>query len=74
MLQRWCEGKGIKVLTGTYGSRKSRAAKNGLDVALFRQERSSPAKLLVVAAGVAPNIGFLDGSGIEDSDHGVTSE
>lgn len=63
MLQRWCESHGIEVLTGAQITEISRA-KNGLDVALS-SGKIIPAKLVVVAAGVAPNIGFLDGSGVE---------
>lgn len=68
MLRRWCESKGIKVLTGEQIKEISRA-KKGLEVALS-SGKTLPAKLVVVAAGVASNIGFLDGSGIETR-HGV---
>ena len=68
MLKRWCEDKGVRVLTGTQikGIAESR---DGLDVALS-SGKSLPARLVVVAAGVASNIGFLKGSGI-DTDAGV---
>ena len=68
MLKRWCEEKGVSVLTGTQIKEITRA-KNRLDVALS-SGKSLCAKLVVVAAGVASNIGFLKGSGI-DTDAGV---
>ncbi len=68
MLQRWCEDHGIKVLTGTRITEITRG-KSRLDIALSSGKIIS-AKLVVVAAGVAPNIGFLKGSGIK-TDRGV---
>lgn len=62
MLRRWCEAKGVTVLTGTRITDITRL-KNRLDVSLSKGS-SLQAKLVVVAAGVAPNIGFLEGSGI----------
>lgn len=101
MLGRWCEAKGIRVLTGAKvdrieraGSPKSTAAagRNGiigrigsllgigadsaaaepahhggsepLEVVLS-DGRSLPARLVVMAAGVRSNVGFLEGSGIQ---------
>jgi NAD(P)H-nitrite reductase large subunit len=69
MLQRWCENKGVRVLTGTQIKEINRG-KNRLDVELSTG-KSIPAKLVVVAAGVAPNIGFLEGSDIKTR-QGVT--
>lgn len=70
MLKRWCEGKGVTVLTGTK-IKKIEKGKKGLSVKLSGKNKDSiPAKLVVVAAGVAPNIGFLKGSGIK-TDEGV---
>jgi len=68
MLKRWCEAKGITVLTGTQIKSISES-KDGLDVALSTG-KSIPAKLVVVAAGVRPSIGFLEGSGIR-TDAGI---
>lgn len=62
MLRRWCEEKGVTVCTGARITDITRH-KNRLDVSLS-QGPSLQAKLVVVAAGVAPNIGFLEGSGI----------
>ena len=63
MLQRWCESKGITVVTGTQIKEISRG-KSSLNVVLSSGNTLS-ASLVVVAAGVASNIGFLDGSGIK---------
>ena len=69
MLKRWCEEKGVKILTGTQITQITRQ-KNRLDISLSTGN-SLQAKLVVVAAGVAPNIGFLEGSGIK-AKQGVT--
>jgi NAD(P)H-nitrite reductase large subunit len=72
MLGRWCRAKGVKVFTGTKvdsiapgsgvgGSKLSVKLSNGTAV---------PAKLVVLAAGVRSNIGFLVGSGIAVN-HGI---
>ncbi|MEM8743102.1 MAG: FAD-dependent oxidoreductase [Pseudomonadota bacterium] len=68
MLKRWCEDKGIRVLTGTRINEITRG-KSRLDAVLSTGKVIS-AKLVVVAAGVAPNIGFLKGSGIK-TDQGI---
>ena len=69
MLKRWCEEHGVSVLTGTQIKEITRG-KNRLDVTLS-SGKSIPAKLVVVAAGVASNIDFLEGSGIKTK-QGVT--
>ena len=69
MLKRWCEAKGVRVLTGTQIKDITRA-KNRLDIGLSTG-KSIHAKLVVVAAGVAPNISFLAGSDISTNE-GVT--
>lgn len=68
MLKGWCETKGIRVLTGTEVTKVEQGA-DGLTVTVS-SGGSLPAKLLVVAAGVSPNIGFLASSGIA-IDHGI---
>ena len=71
MIKRWCEGKGITVLTSTRvegiesaggGLRLSLGDGSGLD-----------ADFVVCATGVSPNMGFLDGSGIE-TDQGILAD
>jgi len=69
MLKRWCEAKGVRVLTGTQITQITRQ-KNRLDITLSTGN-SLQAKLLVIAAGVTPNTGFLAGSDI-DTNQGVT--
>ena len=68
MLKRWCEEKGVRVLTGTQITRIDRGA-GGLEAETSAGETLA-AKLVVIATGVRSNIGFLEGSGI-DTDQGI---
>lgn len=68
MLKSWCTSKGVTVLTDTKITQIDAEDKD-LKVTLSKGE-IPPAQLVVVAAGVASNIGFLKGSGI-DTDMGV---
>ncbi len=68
LLKSWCTDKGVDVRTGTGIDRVEQAA-GGLDIHLS-DDSTLTARLLVVAAGVRPNTGFLENSGIE-LDHGV---
>ena len=63
MLKAWCEKKGVKVLTST---RIGGVYEGGgeLNIALSSGE-TLKADLLVVAAGVTPNIECMDGTGVE---------
>ena len=68
MIKRWCEAKGVRVLTST---RVSGIEAAGASLALSLESGGSvEADLVVCATGVRPNIGFLDGSGIA-TDAGV---
>ncbi len=73
MLKRWCQNKGVNVLTSTSISKISDSGTasggEGLLVDLDNGQQL-PARLVVVAAGVRANMGFLQGSGI-DTDQGV---
>ena len=71
MLERWCAAKDIRVLTSVRVTGIEAADGPGGDkaVVLDSGERLD-AHLVVLAVGVAPNVGFLEGSGIE-TDHGV---
>jgi NAD(P)H-nitrite reductase large subunit len=74
MLKRWCEGKGLKVLTSTSITRiaPAKAAGDGRDslsVELSSGE-TIPAHLVVMAAGVRANLEILEGTGIK-TDQGV---
>ncbi len=63
MIRRWCENKGVTVHTGTRADGVEKAG-DGLKV-LLSDGQAVDAGLVVVATGVAPNIEFLEGSGIE---------
>ena len=71
MLERWCDAKNIRMLTSTRVTAIEAASGAGGDkaVVLDSGERLD-AHLVVLAVGVGPNIGFLEGSGIK-TDHGV---
>ena len=68
MIRRWCESKGVTVCTGTRADGIEKSG-DGMTVALSDGQKLD-AGLVVVATGVAPNIEFLDGSGIK-TDTGV---
>ncbi|TSE19925.1 NADH-dependent phenylglyoxylate dehydrogenase subunit epsilon [Tepidimonas alkaliphilus] len=61
MIRRWCEQQGVRVLTGTRIEAIEHAAP--LQARLSNGERVA-ADLVIIAAGVRPAIGFLEGSGI----------
>ena len=63
MLKAWCENHGVRVLTSTRIERVGETDK-GLEVFTSNGE-TLHADLLVVAAGVTPNIECMDGTGIE---------
>lgn len=62
LIKRWCEGKGVRILTGAKATRIDRDA-NGLHVRLERGE-TLDVDVVIAATGVRPKIGFLAGSGI----------
>lgn len=66
MIQRWCEAKGIAVKTGRRVTKleSSGETPDSLIVDLDDGTRIK-SHLVVVATGVAPNVDFLAGSGIE---------
>lgn len=68
MIRRWCESKGIRVMTGTAVSAVDEA-KRGFRLTLDNGA-TVDADTVVCAAGVRPNIGFLEGSGVA-TDQGV---
>ena len=63
MLKRWCEGRGVAVRTSTRITRIEARQAPALAVVLDSGD-TLPADLVVVSAGVQPNIAFLAGSGI----------
>ena len=67
LIKDWCEKEGVKVHTSTRienVSKSSEKGKNSLTVSLSNGEDMT-ADLLVVAAGVKSNVGFLDGAGLK---------
>jgi NAD(P)H-nitrite reductase large subunit len=62
LIKRWCEGKGVRVLTGARVVGVTRDA-SGLH-AKFDGGEALDADVIISATGVRPNIGFLGGSGI----------
>ena len=68
MIARWCESKGVSVRTGTRVTEIARA--NGSLALSVDGGDPIEADLVVCATGVAPNVGFLDGAGI-DCDAGI---
>ena len=68
MIARWCESKGVAVRTGTRVTEVV-PSNGGLTLATDQGEPIQ-ADLVVCATGVAPNVDFLDGAGI-DCDAGI---
>ncbi len=68
MIKRWCENKGLTVLTGTQVE-AIESGKDGLRLTLG-DGKQLDADLVVCATGVKPNIDFLEGSGVE-TDTGI---
>ena len=66
MIARWCESKGVRVLTGVRVD--AVASGNGALVLSLDSGESLPADLVVCATGVSPNVGFLAGTGIDMED------
>lgn len=66
MLGRWCESKGINVLTNTKVNSIESGPEGGprLSVGLSNGQ-NAPADLVVMAVGVRSNTGFLVGSGVQ---------
>jgi len=64
MIRRWCEAKGVRVHTGVRIESLRAGAKAGELVASLSNGQEVAADLVICAAGVAPNIDFLKGSGI----------
>jgi NADPH-dependent 2,4-dienoyl-CoA reductase/sulfur reductase-like enzyme len=66
MIERWCESKGVRVLTGV---RVGAVEASGGALALVLENGETlPADLVVCATGVSPNVDFLTGTGIEVED------
>jgi NAD(P)H-nitrite reductase large subunit len=68
LIQRWCEAKGVRVLTHTQPSGIS--SEGGVLQVALADGRTLPADLYLSAVGVDPNLEFLAGSGIAMG-HGI---
>ena len=64
MIRQWCEKQGVKVHTGAKVESLRAGAKAGELVAKLGNGQEIVADLVICAAGVAPNVDFLKGSGI----------
>lgn len=66
MLKRWCEKKGVRVLTGARVERIDKIGDGtGKDLRVHVSGAGQiPARLVVLAVGVRSNTGFLVGSGV----------
>lgn len=62
MIKRWVEAKGVAVHTNAKVA--SIAQRDGALVATLADGTEVPADLIIAAAGVKPNIDFLEGSGV----------
>ncbi len=69
MLKRWCEGKNVEVLTSSRVSAIEAATDGAGDKNVVLEDgRKINAHLVVLAVGVAPNMEFLEGSGVATDD------
>ena len=68
MIARWCESRGVTVRTGTRVTEIAR--RNGSLTLAAEPGDPIEADVVVCATGVAPNLDFLDGAGI-DCDAGI---
>ncbi|MEK9671039.1 MAG: FAD-dependent oxidoreductase [Rhodospirillaceae bacterium] len=66
LIKRWCENKGMAVHTSTKVTKVTE--KGGKLSVSLDNGKTVPADLVVVAAGVKSNIGFLEGAGVEIKD------
>ena len=64
MIRRWCEARGVRVHTGAGVASLRAGGKPGELIANLSNGQEVAADLVICAAGVAPNIDFLEGSGI----------
>ena len=63
LLRRWCEAKGVRILTHTQP--QGLTLKNGALQVALADGRTLPADIYLSVVGVDPNLEFLKGSGIE---------
>ena len=63
LIRRWCEAKGVKVLTRTQP--KGITVEEGALKVDLGDGRTLPADIYLSVVGVDPNLDFLEGSGVE---------
>ncbi|MDP1833187.1 MAG: FAD-dependent oxidoreductase [Geothrix sp.] len=63
LLRRWCEAKGVKILTHTQP--QGITSRGGVLQVALADGRILPADIYLSVVGVDPNLDFLQGSGIE---------
>jgi len=69
MLKRWCEGKDVEVLTSSRVNAIEADSDGPGDKSVVLEDgRKLNAHLVVLAVGVAPNMEFLEGSGVATDD------
>lgn len=69
LLEKWCEQKGVNVMTGT--TVDAIEDRDGKVVVKTSNGEEVVAELVISAAGVKPNAGFLEGSGVELEEGGI---
>jgi NAD(P)H-nitrite reductase large subunit len=69
LIQRWCESRGVKILTRTQP--KGITAKGGALEVDLGEGRALAADIYLSVVGVDPNLDFLAGCGIEIGRHGI---
>lgn len=62
LIRKWCEAKGVKILTHTQP--QGLTLKDGVLQVALGEGRVLPAEIYLSAVGVDPNLDFLEGSGI----------
>jgi NAD(P)H-nitrite reductase large subunit len=68
MIRKWCEAKGVKILT--HIQPLGITAEDGALRVALPEGRTLPADIYLSVVGVDPNLGFLEGTGI-DVDRGI---
>jgi NAD(P)H-nitrite reductase large subunit len=69
MLKRWCKSKNVEVLTSVRVSAIESSSEGPGDKSVVLEDgRKLNAHLVVLAVGVAPNIDFVEGSGVATDD------
>jgi NAD(P)H-nitrite reductase large subunit len=70
LLKRWCEHRGVRVLTSTRVAAIEGAAGSAALSVVLENGDALAADLVISATGVKPNTELLEGSGVQ-TDHGV---